>query len=158
MIDEEQVYRDFEQALIDALEIYKQGEYVSYEAITIFIEDKVWDSTIKYQRMINVTKEKFFENLYKNTSIDEYTKQIVQLWDIDHSYMDKSIKELEKMVIQKDFYNAEMYGKQKLTTRSIKLQNTWRDYTLTDDEIGKYIYVVVEASKTNYSNSAFNDA
>ena len=135
MIDEEQVYRDFEQALIDALEIYKQGEYVSYEAITIFIEDKVWDSTIKYQRMINVTKEKFFENLYKNTSIDEYTKQIVQLWDIDHSYMDKSIKELEKMVIQKDFYNAEMYGKQKLTTRSIKLQNTWRDYTLTDDEL-----------------------
>lgn len=132
MINEEQVYKDFEQALEEALEFYKPGQNVSYEAISVFIEDRVWDSTVKYQRMINVTKEKFFEDLYNNTSLDEYTKKITELWDIDHSYMDKSIEELRKMVIQKDFYNAEKYGK--VTTRSIKLQNTWQDYTLTNDE------------------------
>ena len=132
MINEEQVYKDFQQALEEALEIYKPGQNISYEEISIFIEDRVWDSTVKYQRMINVTKEKFFEDLYNNTSLDEYTKKITELWDIDHSYMDKSIEELRKMVTQKDFYNAEKYGK--VTTRSIKLQNTWQDYTLTNDE------------------------
>ena len=135
MIDEQQVYKEFEKALIEALEIYKNTDYVSYEAISIFIEDKVWESTIKYNRMINVTKEKFFESLYNNTSLDEYTREITNLWNIDHSYMDKSIEELGKMVIQKDFYNAEMYGDKKLTTRSIKLENYWREFTLTDDEL-----------------------
>ena len=135
MIDEELVYKEFEKALLEALAIYKENEYISYDAITIFIEDRVWDSTIKYNRMMNLTKEKFFENLYKNTTLDEYTKQITDLWNIDHSYMDKSIKELEKMVIQKDFYNAEMYGNKKVTIRSIKLENTWREFTMTDKEM-----------------------
>lgn len=135
MIDEEKVYKEFELALTEALNSYEPGEYVSYEAISVFIEDKVWESTIKYNRMINVTKEKFFESLYNDTSVDEYTKAITELWNIDHSYMNKSIEELGKMVIQKDFYNAEMYGDKKLTTRSIKLENYWREYTLTDDDL-----------------------
>ena len=134
MIDEEKVYKEFFKALEEALLIYQETDYVSYEAISIFIEDRVWDSTIKYNRMINVTKEKFFENLYRNTSVDEYTKGITELWNIDHSYMDKSIEELRKMVIQKDFYNAEMYGNKKVTTRSIKLENYWREFTLKDEE------------------------
>jgi hypothetical protein len=135
MIDEEQVYKEFEKALLEALAVYKEHEYVSYEAISIFIEDRVWESTIKYNRMINVTKEKFFEALYNDTPLDEYVKGITDLWKIDHSYMDKSIEELGLMVIQKDFYNAEMYGNKKLTTRSIKLENYWREYTLKDDEL-----------------------
>lgn len=137
MIDEQEIYKEFEQALIEALAIYKQGEYISYDAITIFIEDKVWESTIKYNRMINVTRQKFFENLYRDTPIDEYIKEITELWKIDHSYMDKSIEELGRMVIQKDFYNAQMYGNKKLTTRSIKLENYWQDFKLTDEELYK---------------------
>ena len=134
MIDEEQVYKEFEEALLEALAVYKANEYISYEAITVFIEDRVWESTIKYNRMINVTRQKFFESLYRDTPLDEYVKEITNLWNIDHSYMDKSIEELGKMVIQKDFYNASMYGGRKLTTRSIKLENYWREFTLTDEE------------------------
>ena len=134
MIDEEQVYKEFEEALVEALAIYEGSNYISYEAITIFIEDKVWESTIKYNRMMNVTKEKFFESLYNNVPLDEYIREITNLWNIDHKYMDKAIAELGIMVTQKDFYNAEMYGMKKLTTRSIKLENYWREFTLTDDE------------------------
>ena len=58
------------------------------------------------------------------------------MWgNIDHSYMTKEIEELQKMVIQKDFRNAEMYGNKEITTRSIKLQNFWRDKKMTDMEL-----------------------
>ena len=137
MLDEEQIYKEFEQALIEALEIYKATDYVSYDAITAFIEEKVWESTLKYNRMINVTREKFFESLYNDVPLDEYVREITNLWNIDHSYMDKSIQELSKMVIQKDFYNAEMYGGKKVTTRSVKLENYWREYKLVDEELYK---------------------
>lgn len=137
MIDEEKVYKEFEEALLEALAVYKEKEYVSYEAISIFIENKVWESTIKYNRMINITKEKFFESLYNDVPLDEYVREITNLWNIDHEYMNKSIEELGKMVIQKDFYNAEMYGNKKLTTRSIKLENYWREYTLKDEDFYK---------------------
>lgn len=135
MINEEQVLKDFEEALNEALALYQPGQNISYQALTVFIEDKVWESTIKYNRMINVTREKFFENLYKQTTIDEYTKEVVNLWNIDHSYMDKAIKELQEMVIQKDFYNAEMYGNKKITKHSIKLENNWEEYKLIDKEL-----------------------
>lgn len=135
MIDEEQVYKEFQEALEEALAIYKANEYISYEQISVFIEDKVWESTLKYTRMINVTREKFFENLYNETPIDEYVKGITELWNIDHSYMDKSIEELEKMVIQNDLYNAEKYGNKKITERSIKLQNSWREYVVEDKDL-----------------------
>lgn len=134
MIDEEIVYKEFEKALLEALEIY-QGTNVTYEALNIFIEDRVWACLVKYTRMQLTTKEKFFENLYKRTSVDEYTKGIVELWDIDHKYMDDTIRELQKMVIQRDFREAELYGNKKLTERSIKLQNTWREFTLHDEEL-----------------------
>lgn len=134
MIDEQEVYKEFEKALLEALEVY-QGTNVSYEALNIFIEDRVWECLVKYNRMQLTTKEKFFENLYKRTSVDEYTKGIVQLWDIDHKFMDSSIKELQKMVIQRDFREAELYGGKKLTERSIKLENTWREFILHDEEL-----------------------
>ena len=131
MINEEQVYKEFEKALEEALTLYK-GQVVSSNEITIFIEDRVWESTLKYNRMINVTKEKFFEDLKNNVPVEEYAKRIQELWDIDHSYMDKSIEELKKMVMQKDIYDAETYGK--VTTRSIKLENKWKKFKLTDED------------------------
>ena len=135
-IDEEKVYEEFEKALAEAIGIYEEVKYVSYPQLNIFIQDKVWESLIKYNRMQLTTKEKFFENLYNQTSVDEYTKGIYELWgNIDHTYMDKSIKELQRMVVQKDFRDAEMYGNKKITTRSIKLQNSWREFTLTNDEM-----------------------
>ena len=109
MIDEEQVYEDFEKALLEALSVYKANEYISYEALTIFIEDRVWESTIKYNRMINVTRQKFFENLYRDTPLDEYVKEITNLWNIDHSYMDRSIDELGKMVIHSSIIKVFLY-------------------------------------------------
>ena len=136
MINEEQVYSEFEKALVEALEIYGRVENIDYPAINVFIEDKVWESLVKYNRMELTTKEKFFENLYNKTSVDEYIQGIEELWGhVDHSYMDEAIKELQKMVIQKDFKDAEMYGDKKVTTRSIKLENTWQDYNMKDLEL-----------------------
>lgn len=135
-IDEQEVQEEFEKALVEAIGIYEATKNISYEQFNIFIQDKVWESLMKYERMQLTTKEKFFEDLYKQTSVDEYTKEIYELWEnIDHTYMDKSIKELQRMVIQKDFRDAEMYGNKEITTRSIKLQNTWREFQLTNDEL-----------------------
>ena len=137
-IDEEKVYEEFEKALAEAIAIYKDVKNISYPQLNIFIENRVWDATLKYDRMERVTKEKFFESLYKRTTLDEYTKAIYELWgNVDHTYMDKSIKELQKMVIQKDFRDAEMYGDKKITQRSIKLQNTWEEYITGDYELYK---------------------
>lgn len=135
-IDEQEVQEEFEKALVEAIGIYEATKNISYEQFNVFIQDKVWESLMKYERMQLTTKEKFFEDLYKQTSVDEYTKGIYELWgNIDHTYMDKSIKELQRMVIQKDFRDAEMYGNKEITTRSIKLQNTWREFQLTNDEL-----------------------
>lgn len=134
MIDEEKVYKEFEKALEEALQNY-QGTNVTYEQLNIFIEDKVWNSLVKYNRMQLTTKEKFFSSLYERTTVDEYTKAIVDLWNIDHKDMDKSIKELQKMVIQRDLREAELYGDKKVTERSIKLENTWKDFTPQDKEL-----------------------
>ena len=131
-IDENRVYEEFEEALAEAIAIYGSVENISYPQLNIFIEDKVWASLVKYTRMELTTKEKFFDNLYKQTSVEEYTKGIYELWgNVDHSDMTQAIKELQKMVIQKDFRDAEMYGNKKITTRSVKLENSWRNYNLT---------------------------
>ena len=135
-IDEQQVYEEYEKALVEAIGIYKEVKNITYPQLSVFIEERVWASLVKYERMQLTTKEKFFENLYNNTSVDEYTKQIYELWgNVDHSYMTKSIEELQRMVIQKDFKDAEMYGNKKITVRSIKLQNKWQDFTLTNEEM-----------------------
>ena len=135
-IDEQQVYEEYEKALVEAIGIYKEVKNITYPQLSVFIEERVWASLVKYERMQLTTKEKFFENLYNNTSVDEYTKQIYELWgNVDHSYMTKSIEELQRMVIQKDFKDAEMYGNKKITVRSIKLENKWQDFTLTNEEM-----------------------
>ena len=135
MIDEEQIYKEFERDLIKALSIYELIKDKKYPALDIFIKDRVWESLVKYNRMEQTTKEKFFESLYNNVSVEEYSKGLEELWDIDHTYMDNAIRELEKMTIQRDFKDAEMYGDKKITLRSIKLEHKWRNYTLEDKEL-----------------------
>lgn len=134
MIDEEQIYKEFEKALEEALQNY-QGTNVTYEQLNIFIEDKVWNSLVKYNRMQLTTKEKFFKSLYERTTVDEYAKALVELWNVDHKDMDKAIKELQRMVIQRDLREAELYGSKKVTERSIKLENTWKEFTPQDKEL-----------------------
>ena len=135
-IDENKVYEEFENALAEAIAIYGTVENIDYPQLNIFIEDKVWNSLVKYTRMELTTKEKFFDSLYKQVPLEEYTKGIYELWgNIDHSDMTKAIEQLQRMVIQKDFQDAEMYGDKKITTRSIKLENSWRNYQLTKENM-----------------------
>ncbi len=130
-IDEEEVQKEFEKALLEAIAIYEITKDTNYPQLEIFIDDKVWKALEKYTRMDNTTKEKFFDSLLHKVPVNEYSKEIEKLWgDIDHSYMDRTIKELEKMVIQRDFKDYEMYTKKKITKRSIKLQNFWEEYKL----------------------------
>lgn len=136
-IDEEQVQKEFEKALIEALELYELVKGKDYPQLDIFIGNQVWDSLEKYTRMELKTKEKFFEELNKKTPVSEYKKGITELWDIDHSDMTRAIEQLKKMVIQRDFKDAEMYGDKELTIRSIKLQNTWQEFKLMDKELYK---------------------
>ena len=135
-IDEEKVQEEFDKLIEETLAIYEAIKNVNYPALEIFVEDRVWDSTLKYERMMITTKEKFFEALNNRISVEEYKKGIEKMWgNIDHSYMDRAIKELQKMVIQKDFNDAQMYGNKKITKRSIKLVNSWQDYKLVDKEL-----------------------
>lgn len=134
-ISEQEIYEEFEKSLVEAIGIYEATKNIKFPPLNIFIENKVWNSLERYERMEIATKEKFFENLYNKTSLEEYSKGIEELWgNVDHSYMTRDIEELKKMVIQKDFKDAEMYGDKKITTRSIKLQNTWREYKRRNEE------------------------
>jgi hypothetical protein len=93
------------------------------KALDIFIEDKVWEMNVKYVRMMRKTKEKFFEYLQENRSIEDYKRGIRELWDIDHSFMDDSIKELEKMVSERDIATYKKYEKPLTKQTSEKITN-----------------------------------
>lgn len=134
-INEEKIQEEFEKELIKAIAIYGAVKGVKYPQLDIFIANRVWNSLEKYTRMELTTKEKFFENILKGTPVEEYAKELEKFWDIDHSDMTRSIEELQKMVIQRDFKDAEMYGNKTITIRSIKLQNNWRDYQMIDKEL-----------------------
>lgn len=134
-INEEEVKKEFEEELLKAIAIYEAVENKKFPQLDIFIADRVWNSLEKYTRMELTTKEKFFENLQKQTPVSEYEEEIRKLWNIDHKDMTKAIEELQKMVIQRDFKDAELYGDKKITIRSIKLENTWREYILIDKEL-----------------------
>lgn len=133
MLDEEEVLKEFNTLLEEKIAEYtaKYGKPpINDRPIDIFIGDKVWDSEIKYHRMMMITKQKFFEYLYEGKSIEAYEKAIRELWgSIDHEYMTKAIEELRLMVMSEDFKNA------KATHRSIKLQNFWEEYEQGEKEI-----------------------
>ena len=134
-INEEEAYKEFEEELIKALAIYESVKGKRIPQLDIFIADRVWNSLEKYTRMELTTKEKFFEELQKRTPVSEYEKGIIDLWNIDHKDMTRAIEELQKMVIQRDFRDAELYGNKEITKRSIKLLHKWEDYKLTDKEL-----------------------
>ena len=135
-INEEEVYREFLEDLEKALENVEEADFQALPPIPKFIEENVWDMTVRYQRMMMITKEKFFEYQADRISTEEYTKGIRELWDsIDHSYMDKAIKELQRMTTTKDLRDAYLYSTKKITQRSIKLQNWREDYIPKDYEL-----------------------
>lgn len=101
----------------------------------IFIEDKVWDMNIKYVRMMRKTKEKFFEYLQDNRSIKDYKRGIKELWNIDHSFMDEEIKELEKMVSKQDIKDYEKYEKPITKQTSEKITNGKLYYAVQDKQV-----------------------
>ena len=102
-----------------------------------FINDEVWKCNLKYIRMMRITKEKFFESLLKGKSSSRYAKELKELWNMDHNFMDKAIKELETMVKDKDIALAKKYGDGKIVQRSIKLENSWQEYENKDYQIYK---------------------
>jgi hypothetical protein len=79
--------------------------------------------------MLLTTKEKFFEDLQKGITPEEYKKRINGLWGkIDHSYMNKNIEEVNKMILQKNFKNREIYQDKSFIVSSPKLENSYRLY------------------------------
>ena len=105
------------------------------KAIDIFIEDKVWGLNLKYVRMMRKTKEKFFEYLKAKRPLEDYKKGIKELWNIDHSFMDETIKELEKMVTEMDIKTYEEFEKVLTKQMSEKLTNGKLYYKVQDKTI-----------------------
>ena len=135
MIDEKEVLQEFQKLLEDKTNEYieKYGTPPEHETPpNIFIQDNVWDSELRYHRMMMTTKQKFFEYLSNGEPLEKYEKDLRYLWDnIDRDYMKKAIEELRLMVMSEDFENA------KITQRSIKLQNFWQEYELGEQEYYK---------------------
>ena len=102
--------------------------------LDIFIEDNVWALNVKYVRMQRKTKEKFFEYLQEGRSVKDYSKGIKELWNIDHSFMDKSISELEKMVSERDIATYEEYEKPLTKQTSEKITKGKTYYEVQDKD------------------------
>lgn len=86
-----------------------------------YIDEEVWNCTLKYIRMMRKTKEKYFESLLNGKSIKEYSKELYKLWNIDHRFMDDAIKDLEEMVKDIDLKDYEEYEKPITEQQSVKL-------------------------------------
>jgi hypothetical protein len=133
MLDEEEVLKEFNKLLNEKIDEYtsKYGTPdLNKTPPNIFIKDKVWDSEVKYHRMMMITKQKFFEALKNGESIEKYEKDLKKLWSgIDRTYMTKAIEELRLMIMARDIKNA------KATQRSIKLENFWQEYEQGEKEI-----------------------
>lgn len=126
MLDEQEVLEEFNKLLNEKIEEYTSKYGKPKDMGTppnIFIQENVWDSEIRYHRMMMITKQKFFEALQNGDSIETYEKNLKELWEsIDHQYMTRAIEELRLMIMSKDLKNA------KAVQRSIKLQNYWEEY------------------------------
>lgn len=85
-----------------------------------YIDEEVWECTLKYIRMMRVTKEKYFESLLEGKSVEEYAKELHDLWTIDHRFMDDAIKELNEMVAEMDIKDYEEYS---TTQKSVKVDD-----------------------------------
>lgn len=86
-----------------------------------YIDEEVWECVLKYIRMMRKTKEKYFESLLEGKPVEQYAKELKDLWTMDHRFMDDAIKELNEMVAQIDIKDYEEYA---LTTqKSVKVDD-----------------------------------
>lgn len=73
------------------------------DAYSIFIEDNVYLTKIKYYDLMFETKRIFFEYLNEGKSLEEFQKETERIWEgIDHTFMKKQISKLEEMIKQRD--------------------------------------------------------
>lgn len=73
------------------------------DEFSIFINDSVYYTQTEYYKLINKTKELFFYSLQEQKSASYFKKEANKIWgNIDHSYMEQRIQELEKMISAKN--------------------------------------------------------
>lgn len=67
-----------------------------------FIDEEVAYYKNFYNRKMRESKKLFFDYLNEGKTENEFNQELRRIWNIDHSYMDKKIQELEEMVKNKD--------------------------------------------------------
>lgn len=79
------------------------------DPFSLFVEDSVLYASNQYYKLIFTTKYLFFDYLKKGKSFEEFKKESSKIWDnVDHTYMDERIRELEKMIKARDFEDREI--------------------------------------------------
>ena len=74
-----------------------------------FIEDSVYDNTLRYYKLMFQTKQMFFEYLIDEKLTREFKEELSKIWDnVDHSYMEQTIKELQAMIEARDLKGNEI--------------------------------------------------
>lgn len=69
----------------------------------LFINDSVYLAQTEYYKLMNKTKVLFFESLKNKKDISYFRAEVKKIWgNIDHSYMEERIKELEEMITAED--------------------------------------------------------
>ena len=73
------------------------------DPFSLFIEDSVLYASNKYYELIFKTKTLFFDYLNKGKSFEYFKKASSEIWEnVDHSFMNERIKELEEMIEARD--------------------------------------------------------
>ena len=73
------------------------------DEFSIFINDSVYYTQTQYYKLINKTKELFFYSLQEQKPASYFKKEANKIWgNIDHSYMEQRIQELEEMISAKN--------------------------------------------------------
>lgn len=73
------------------------------DEFSIFINDSVYYTQTEYNKLINKTKELFFYSLQEQKPASYFKKEANKIWgNIDHSYMEQRIQELEEMISAKN--------------------------------------------------------
>ena len=73
------------------------------DEFSIFINDSVYYTQTEYYKLINKTKELFFYSLQEQKPASYFKEEANKIWgNIDHSYMEQRIQELEEMISAKN--------------------------------------------------------
>lgn len=95
------------------------------------ISKNVYLTNVYYTKLQNKTKELYFKYLEDNRSYEDFEKEISKIWDnVDHSFMDKQIDKLEKIVNSNNVEEAINLG---------RLDDTYKntEYWVIDEEYFK---------------------